>query len=89
MDNEGMLLADGFEAAFLGVIRPIGAGHKAIAVYDSAKCIQILMERDGMDEEEAEEFFEFNTAGAYVGDQTPVYLERCSLQDVYDSEEDS
>lgn len=79
-----MLLADGFEAAFLGVINPIAVGHKAIAVYDRAKCIEILVERDGMTEEEAEEFFEFNTAGAYAGDQTPVYLERCTIEEACD-----
>ena len=79
-----MLLADGYEAAFLGVIRPITDAFRAIAVYDRAKCIEILVERDGMDPEEAEEFFEFNTAGAYVGDQTPVYLERCTIEEACD-----
>jgi hypothetical protein len=32
------------------------------------------MERDGMTEEEAIEFFEFNVVGAYVGGGTPVYV---------------
>jgi hypothetical protein len=32
------------------------------------------MVRDGMDYDEAYEFFEFNTLGAYVGEQTPVFV---------------
>ena len=32
------------------------------------------MTRDGMNYEDALEFFEFNTLGAYVGKQTPVFV---------------
>lgn len=70
---EGVLLADGFEGAFLGVAERIAA--QPVAVYDRAKCIQIL-ELQGMTTEEAEEYFEFNVAGAYVGEQTPWFLNR-------------
>ena len=28
----------------------------------------------GMDREEAEEWFDFNTAGAYMGPRTPMFL---------------
>jgi hypothetical protein len=72
-DDEGILYADGFEEALLGTGRR--PGQKPIAVYDRWRCIQILMERDGMDDETATEFFEFNVAGAWVGDQTPLFLE--------------
>lgn len=67
-------LADGFERAFLGVVR-LTSGLE-VAVYDRAVCITVLVERDGMSEEEAEEYFDFNVAGAYIGEQTPLYLER-------------
>jgi hypothetical protein len=30
---------------------------------------------EGMDEEQAQEYFSYNIAGAYVGEQTPVFLE--------------
>lgn len=65
------LLADGFEEAFIGYCQQF---TKTLACYDRAKCIDILMKRDGMTEEEAEEFFEFNVTGAFVGDHTPVFL---------------
>lgn len=35
---------------------------------------EILVQRDGMTYDEADEFFEVNCQGAYAGDQTPAYL---------------
>jgi hypothetical protein len=32
------------------------------------------MKRDGMEADEAREYIEFNVEGAYVGDETPVYV---------------
>lgn len=72
--NEEALLADGYEAAFLGLGQRCGQPN--IAVYDSAKCIKVLMERDGMDYTEAVEFFEFNTLNAWAGEGTPIFLHR-------------
>lgn len=70
-DDEKILLADGFEDAFIGIGRQFG---KPIAVYDRVKCIEILME--DMSEIEAEEYFSFNVEGAFVGDKTPIFLEK-------------
>jgi hypothetical protein len=69
--DEQVLLADGFEEALVGVVQLF---DKLVAVYDREKCIEILQARDGMEHDEAEEFFEFNTQGAYVGEQTPGFL---------------
>jgi hypothetical protein len=44
-----------------------------MAVYDRQKCIEILM-RD-MSEEDAHEYFEFNVIGAFVGENTPAFIE--------------
>ena len=61
-----------FDAAILGVAERIGMSP--IVTYDTAKIIDILCERDGMEDDEASEFFEFNIAGAYVGDRTPIFI---------------
>ena len=61
-----------FDAAILGVAERIGMSP--IVAYDTAKIIGILCERDGMEDDEAAEFFEFNIAGAYVGDRTPIFI---------------
>ena len=71
-DDEEVLLADGFEDAFLGLAERCGS--EPVAVYDYAKAVRILMDRDGMTEEDAEEWMGFNVLGAYVGPQTPWFL---------------
>jgi hypothetical protein len=60
MDDPDTLFADGFEDALIGIGRQF---NRELALYDYEKCIEILMERDGMSREDAIEFFEFNTAG--------------------------
>jgi len=61
-----------FDAAIIGVAERIGMD--AVVAYDTTKIIEILCERDGMDDEEAAEYFEFNIAGAYVGERTPIFI---------------
>jgi hypothetical protein len=68
------LLADGYEEAIVGVAER--CSQPTLVVYDADKCIEILVKRDGMEPDEAREFFEFNTLGAWAGEQTPLYLWR-------------
>ena len=73
-DNaEEILLADGFEEAFMGLASRFGF-EQPVAAYDYEKCIDILVTRDGMDLEEAEEYFDFNVIGAWVGELTPIFI---------------
>jgi hypothetical protein len=67
------LKADGFDAAIIGIDM---ASERL--VYDKRKMVEILTEE--MSEEDAIEYLEFNTWGAYVGEQTPIYVDR--LEDV-------
>jgi len=43
-------------------------------VYDYEKCVQVLISRDGMDYDDADEFLQFNTLGAYVGEHGPLFV---------------
>ncbi len=72
-----ILLADGFEDALIGYAQR--CGQPPLAVYDRRRCIDVLVERDGMTYEEAEEYFEFNVVGAWVGERTPLFL--CGLDE--------
>lgn len=69
--DEGILFADGFEEALIGVSTQFTRGP--VALYDWDKCVSILMERDGMAEDEAIEFMDFNVTGSWVGEQTPAF----------------
>jgi hypothetical protein len=67
-----MLKADGFNEAIIGMCMDIATGEERL-IYDANKCIDILIEQ-GMSDEEAIEYFEFNVGGAYVGENTPIWL---------------
>jgi hypothetical protein len=71
---DDILMADGFDEALLGYAQRVG--QPAIAIYDREKCIELLVKRDGLSPEEADEHFEFNVVGAWVGEQTPFFLVR-------------
>lgn len=69
---DGLLIADGLDTAYIGYIER--HNEPRIAVYDAEKCIQVFVDRDDMSYEDAQDWFFFNVAGAYVGEQTPAYL---------------
>jgi hypothetical protein len=70
-----LLQADGFDEAIVGYAEVwTDKGRGIVMAYDRDKCIDVLMERDGMDRDEAVEYFEFNVAGAYVGEMTPCFV---------------
>ena len=66
--------ADGFDDAIIGVDYNTGR-----IAYSVSKCITILMIDEQMTELDATEWFDFNVAGAYVGEGTPVWID-----DTYD-----
>jgi len=69
--DENVLKADGYDDCIIGFTHQ--AGRPSVIAYDTNKIIDKLRS-DGMDTEEACEFFEFNIAGAYVGEYTPVFI---------------
>ena len=73
-----MLLADGFEKAFVGEAMRYGFDEQ-VAAYDYDACIEVLMSRDGMSHEDAVEFFDYNVIGGWVGEQTPVFVRKLPL----------
>lgn len=69
--EETCLFADGLEEAFIGI------GYQVttpIAIYSTKKAIACLMKQD-MDFVSAVEYFDYNIAGAYVGESTPIFLD--------------
>lgn len=78
--EDALLFADGFDEAVLGIGRR--ATQPEVVAYDYEKCVQILVERDKMTEEEAREYMEFNVVGAFVGERTPVFVDREPFLDI-------
>lgn len=69
--NEQALLADGFETAYVGYT--LGDRGPSVAVYDYQACEEVLV-GDGMTEEEGKEYLAFNTLGADVGENGPLFV---------------
>lgn len=67
-----MLKADGYDDAILGTTT--NRDGEEILAYDRGRCLSIL-ERQGMSREEAVEYFEYNVAGAYMGEGTPIFVD--------------
>jgi hypothetical protein len=82
---EETLWANGFETAFMGLIRR--CGKPAVAIYDYEKCIEILMQQGIPTQEEAIEFMEFNVVGAWQGEGTPGFLVCSSMQEAIEAAE--
>lgn len=62
---------DGMDDALLGLM--VGFGATCAALYSMRRVLEAFVAQ-GMTWEEAQEYFGYNTIGAYVGDHTPVYL---------------
>jgi len=71
--NPEALLCDGFNEAIIGMAERINLGP--IVAYDVDKMLKIMVERDGMTYEEAMEYFDYNILGAWLGENTPVYIQ--------------
>jgi len=76
---EGAIILDGLDDAIVGVVEEFGNGRRVL--YSTDKIIDLLMERDGMTDEEAIEFFEFNIIGSYNGEGMPIFV---TPYDAYD-----
>ena len=70
--NPEAMLADGFSEAILGMCLQFGC--EPVVAYDYNKCVGILVNRDGMTTSEAIDYIQFNVLGAYVGNNTPVFI---------------
>lgn len=73
-DDEPLVFVDGHDDAILGLAEMEGEQR---VVYDQSAIVRRLMNRDGMDEEGAEEFFSHNIAGSKIFHSAPIFLWRC------------
>jgi hypothetical protein len=86
--NPEALLCDGFDDAIIGMAERINLGP--VVAYSVEKIIEILMKDMEVSEEDLEdgetieskkysdayEYFEYNIKGAWMGEFTPVFIEK-------------
>jgi hypothetical protein len=81
--NEEALFIDGLDGDKEGFNDAlIGWGERCaldpVAMYDVNKIISILETKYGMSYREANEWYDYNIIGAYMGEATPIYV--CDLR---------
>lgn len=64
-----LLQADGFDNAIIG-LEPLSGR----VIYDIDKMVIVLTE-EGLTTTEAIEYLDYNVLNAYVGDNTPIYIQ--------------
>jgi hypothetical protein len=67
-----ILLLDGLDEALVGVV--LRHAQPPFALYDVGRIRDVLMERDGLSEEEADEHIGYNITDAWLGPRTPGFL---------------
>jgi hypothetical protein len=67
-DEDFLIMGKGFDDAIIGVDE-----NNSRIVYDIDEVINILI-MEGMDVDDAIEFYEYNIAGSYVGENTPSFI---------------
>ena len=76
---------DGYDDCFIGKI--IRFGQEPILCYSYEKVVKSNM-KAGMTREEAEEFFEYNQIGSWVGEGTPCFLVKATMKEVDEEAEE-
>ena len=70
--GDDLMFATNFDNAIIGVSMGISCGTKV--VYDAEEMARTLVISEGMTEQAAWEYLEFNTFNAYIGDNTPIFV---------------
>lgn len=73
--NNDTLTIDNYDFALVGVCMT-WHGNMLVerCIYDGMAIVEAMVEQDGMTEEDAIEFIDFNIVGAFVGESTPIVM---------------
>jgi hypothetical protein len=69
--GDELVFMDGYDDCIVGIVSQFGRSD--IVAYD-LEAVLAKLQKDGMTEEEAVEYWQFNQAGAYVGEYTPAFV---------------
>tara|TARA_R100000353_G_scaffold161598_1_gene121563 strand:+ start:397 stop:651 length:255 start_codon:yes stop_codon:yes gene_type:complete len=72
-ENDELPTWDGYDEAIIGLGYRCGMGD--VVIYDRDKMVEISIEM-GMTFSEADEWISYNIEGAYIGEKTPIIMNR-------------
>ena len=70
MPDETFIIADGFDDAIIGICERTNC-----IIYSTKRVLEILMEEQGMEYDDALEHFGYNIVGSYMGEMTPIFCD--------------
>lgn len=72
MEEYKPLLLDGFDNCIVGIVER--TTMKPVYCYDKEQIVKQLMDEEQLTFEQAIEHFEYNIAGAWMGEGTPCFI---------------
>lgn len=72
--NDDLLKIDGMDKALIGVCMTWNGQTLVERIVYNGRVITEILTKDGMSDEEAQDYIDFNIIGAYVGDSTPIVM---------------
>ena len=78
-DSDTLLFMDGYDDCVVGVVERFG--QPPIVCYEKESVLLQIARESGMTEEDAEEWFEYNQIGAWMGEATPCFISLREKQD--------
>ena len=75
--DQEILRIDGFDNAVIGWTDSWVNGNRPVRlIYDAESVIEILINQQDLTEEEAWEYYSLNIIGSYMGEGTPIFMNR-------------
>ena len=72
LEEESVVQLEGLDDCICGIVERFGMD--SVLLYDRNSMIEKMISQDGMEYEEAIEFFDFNIKGAWMGEGTPCFF---------------
>ena len=76
-----MLVMDGFDDCIEGVVERFGMNP--IVCYNKQKVLDKLISEAECSLDEAQEYYEFNQLGAWMGERTPCFIDTDAWDQIY------
>lgn len=75
--DQEILRIEGFDNAVIGWTDSwVNDNRPVRLIYDAEEVVEIIVNQHGITEEEAWKYYSFNIIGRYMGENTPIFMNR-------------
>jgi hypothetical protein len=80
--NDDLLKITGMDSAVIGICMTWHGNMLVERIIYDGKQVTAILQGQGMSEEEAQEYIDFNIIGAYAGESTPIIMWPSTLDEI-------